>query len=276
MDELGADEASFLLIALVVGLLLAIGYYRRVIRVRSGMATLGIRLGLSLIPPLCLGFLLVILLNWSDATAVRDHPIYILLFMAGGWLWIGAVAAGMPWMGLSVGADAIERGNSAAAIAIGGMLLGVGAVYALSNVGAGPTIWTTLVPALVGSVALGLLYIVAHAIGGGVEAITIDRDRATGIRFAAFLIAAGILLGRAMAGDWHSWDETFRDFLVEGWPAAAIAVIAGIVDRLLRPSPRNPEPSATACGVLPAAAYFVVTILILMAMGPWRVNGGKP
>ena len=84
--------------------------------------------------------------------------------------------------------------------------MGVGIVYAFSNIGMGPTIWTTIFPALAATILLVLMWLLIESIGRGVaEAITIDRDVATAFRLAGAMIGCAIILGRAAAGKWVSW-----------------------------------------------------------------------
>ena len=63
--------------------------------------------------------------------------------------------------------------------------------------------------------------VIAHASG----AVTIDRDTASGIRIAGWAVAAAILLGRSVAGDWTGWDATLGDFLRLRWPAAVLTAV---------------------------------------------------
>jgi uncharacterized membrane protein YjfL (UPF0719 family) len=272
MDDLGGDEQFFLIASAIVGLILFCIYLLAVLRREGPRGTAGVQLGFLLTPVAIFAFLLFVLQTWADAQTVRGNTTYIVLFLAGGLLWFGVAAAILRFLGLSIADDAIERGNRSAAVAIAGALLGSGAVYALSNVGEGPTIWTTMLPALIGTIAWFILFLTVHAIGNAIEAITLDRDVATGIRFAALLICLGVILGRAMAGDFDSWNQTFFDFLFQGWPAVVLAIAGGCIDRRLRPTPNSPHQPVLIFGLFPALGYLIVTAAVLLLLGPWHAN----
>jgi hypothetical protein len=166
--------------------------------------------------------------------------------------------------------DAVERGNTAAVVVACGAVVGITLAYAQSNIGTGPTIWTTLVPAFFATLGLFVTWMIAEVIGGGIaEAVTVDRDVASAVRLAALLAASGAILGRAMAGDWTDWRSTFVDFAAQGWPALVLAAAAGVAHRALRPTPQRPRPPIVPLGVIPAV------IMIVVAAG-WLVYLGKP
>jgi uncharacterized membrane protein YjfL (UPF0719 family) len=214
---------------------------------------------------------LAILQTWADPVYVVGHADYVLLFLAGGATWIFLVTRCLAVVGLSARDDAIERNNPAAVAAVCGAFIGVSLAYAGSNIGNGPTIWTTLVPALAAAASLLALWCVAEVLGPASDAITIDRDLATGIRVAAFAVAAGAVLGRAMAGDWHSWNDTFGGFVLLGWPAVAIALLLAVSNRLLGPTTDRPEPGVITAGVMPAAVLLLATTAYLATLGAPQV-----
>jgi hypothetical protein len=218
---------------------------------------------------LCLAGLGVVLRNWSDPVSVAGHFDYETLFMLGGAVWLFVAACwGFPLLGLSIRHDAIERQNNAATAAACGGMIGVMLAYAQSNIGNGPTIWTTIVPALAATIALFAAWALADFLGGGIsDNVTIDCDPASGIRLAALLMAAGAVLGRAAAGDWTGWPDTFVDFARLGWPAFALAIGAAIIHRVCRPTPRRPRPGVFAFGVVPAAIVLAAACLYLLVLG---------
>jgi hypothetical protein len=139
--------------------------------------------------------------------------------------------------------------------------------YAGCNIGAGPTIWTTLVPAAIATASLLLSWLIYVLASGANEAIAIDRDVASGMRFAALLVALGVIFGRAMAGDFTSWSQTFADFLMFSWPALVLLIVATVTQRFLRPTPQNPRPQWMLAGAIPGMFFLVTAIVYLIVMG---------
>jgi uncharacterized membrane protein YjfL (UPF0719 family) len=267
MFDFSGDEWLFFLAAAIMAVVGAFKWYSAVTRVGALRFPQRQRLVLGAAPAVCLLVLWVVLRNWADPVFVAGHLDYELLFLAGGAAWLGLALKGFPMFGVSPRDDAIERRNPAAAAAVVGGMLGVTLAYAYSNVGNGPTIWTTLVPAVVATVTLLLLWGLLELAGPVGEAVAIDRDVAAGVRLAAFLVAAGAVLGRAMAGDWYTWWGTFESFLDDGWPALGLVALAAAMNRLLRPTPERPAPSVVAAGVIPAAVLLVVAAAHLVYLG---------
>jgi uncharacterized membrane protein YjfL (UPF0719 family) len=177
------------------------------------------------------------------------------------------VAAVSPLLGISVTDDAIERSNPAAACVACGSMLGVMAIYAWSNVGSGPTIATTLLPALACTVTWLLLWFAVELMSRPSEAIAVDRDLPSGIRHAGMLIAMGLILGRAVAGDWTSWHGTFTDMLRLGWPVVFLPIGSAAIHLFLRPSTVRPQPGIAGAGVVPAVLFLVMSVGYVVSLG---------
>jgi hypothetical protein len=108
-----------------------------------------------------------------------------------------------PWLGLCVADDAMERRNRAALIALSSATLAVAMIYAAGNLGEGPSYWNNIFSAGVGTIGFFVVWMIIE-LGGRVSvSIAKERDLASGIRFGGFVIALGVILGRAVAGDWH-------------------------------------------------------------------------
>ena len=125
--------------------------------------------------------------------------------------------------------------RSPAATVWGGMLC-----FAGSNAGEGETIWTTLFPAAVSTALLWVLWVAFASASRVADAVTIDRDTASGLRLAGLLIACGVVLGRAAAGDWHGTEECLKDMVRIGWPAGMLTLAALIAQWRFRPTPAMP------------------------------------
>jgi hypothetical protein len=214
--------------------------------------------------------LLVCALRAYAAKEVRTDYGSIVFLTAVGGAW--SIAAGMlfPWLGLSLRDDAMERRNAAALVALLGALFAVQLTFIGGNIGEGPSYWNNVFCAALGTGGvLGLWFMLE--IGGCISAsIAVDRDVASGVRLCGYLVASGLILGRAVAGDWHSECATLHDFARDGWPAAAVCVLALAMERLLRPTRRRPFPSWPVSGLLPALLYLVIATAWLCHLGPWE------
>jgi len=83
-------------------------------------------------------------------------------------------------------------------------------------------------------------------------------------------LASGLVLARAVAGDWHSVAATIHDFIRDGWPAGILCVIALIIERFARPSRRCPVPPWPINGLLPALVYLAMGAAWLWHLGAWE------
>jgi hypothetical protein len=101
----------------------------------------------------------------------------------------------------------------------------------------------------------------------GVDAVTIDRDPAAGVRVGAFLAACGAVLGRAVAGSWESAVQTIVD-ATEALPAVTILLLVALAaERLARPTPQRPHPPLFLFGIVPALLSFAIAWAACSAMG---------
>jgi hypothetical protein len=118
-----------------------------------------------------------------------------------------------------------------------------------------------------------LLWLGYQLVSGAADAIAIGRDVASGIRFGGMAVATGLILGRAVAGDWESEAGTWRDFVHHGWPALPLVVLAVVVQRRLRPTAERPRPPLRQ-GVVPAFVYLALSGLDLLMLGSWAEGKG--
>jgi uncharacterized membrane protein YjfL (UPF0719 family) len=221
-----------------------------------------------LFPPLAGAVMLWVLLNCS-AHDVRDDAKYIAFYFVMWLAWTGLGNGAWSYLGLSFRDDVLERGNPAAATALGGGLLGVTFIFAGGNIGEGPGWWVVVFSAGLATAALLLLWLIGNHFTRVCEAITIDRDRAAGARTAGFFIAAGLILGRAVAGDWQSAGQTIADFIARGCPVLLFWAVAVTLDRFIQPTPQRPAPNHVLFGVLPGLCYIVAGMVEFILQGPW-------
>ena len=214
---------------------------------------------LYLTPPVAMG-LLYFVLRAASAHDVRDDPTYLAMYLVLGAAWIGLWVRWLALAGISARDDVVERGNMSAATAVSGAILAIMLCYAGGNIGDGPGWWVVVFSASLATVCLFAVWILLELISGVSDVVTIDRDPAAGIRLAAFLVAAGLILGRSVAGDWISAEATVTDFAAMAWPAAALVVVAAIIERWFRPTPDNPRPAVVMYGLVPAALYVAAAV----------------
>ena len=267
------DDEVFLLVVSMLGSLWGIGLWGRFLtsgdpfRPRRHLRAIP-----TLICAVAMGLLFWVLRRWAD-DEVRDHVGYLTLLMGLGFA-LQAIAAFQiaPWFGLMAAEDIGTKGNSAAATAWSGLLLGLTFCFAGANTGEGPSLWNNVFSGALSIGGLFVLWAFIEAIGRTSASITEERDLASGLRLAAFFLAAGVILGRAVAGDWVSEFETVRDFARFGWPAAVLAVLAGISDKTCRPKPQNRFPNWGIYGLLPALFYGGAALVLMALVGGWAAK----
>lgn len=213
--------------------------------------------------------LLFAVLRFLAADDVRNDARYLWFYLMMGATWTGLTARFLGLFGLSYRDDVIERINPAAAHAIGGAVIGITLCFAGGNIGNGPGWWVVVFSALLSTGGLFLVWILLDRAAGVNDTVTIDRDLAAGFRLAGFFIAAGLILGRAVAGDWESAAATVVDFARTGWPVLVLLVLAAGIEQTLRPTPERPVLHPVAQGLAPAAVYLGIAAGALAWVG-WR------
>jgi len=264
-----SGDEGFVLIASAIVSLIAWGrWYWRLGSVHALVAAPGRRSGLLFVPITC-GVVLLVLLKLFSAEDVRNSAPYLLMYTVFGMGWLGATTALLPLSGISPRDDAVERRNPAASVAVQGALLGIMLTFAGGNLGNGPGWWVVLFSSGLATSGLLLLWFALKSLSPLADWITIDRDLASGWRLAGFLVAVGLILGRAAAGDWVSAGATLRDFCASGWFALLLLPLAAVADHLLRPTPEQPRPPAIVSGVLPALIYVSAAAAYVVLQGRW-------
>lgn len=222
---------------------------------------------LGWLTPVAAGLSLLFVLRQWASHDVRDSSTYIFFYMAMGFGWAGLWNWLLPYLGLSFRDDALEYENDAAGMAISGGLLGSTFAFAGANIGDGPGWWVVVFCALLASGTIAVLWMAGNQVSRIHESITVDRDNASGCRAAGFFIAAGLILGRAVAGDWHSAPATLSDFAARGWPVLILWGIAVVFDILFRPTAERPAPNFLMFGAVPAMLLVGIAGLDLRLQG---------
>lgn len=260
MDD---SETTIFIICAIIALILVIGWYYRLLSVPDFISPLNTRMPLVVVPVVC-ALILTFILKTLASSDVRDSLIYIIFYAVIGLTVLFIADLLFPFFGISLRDDVVERRNGAASTALTGALIGVTLCYAGGNIGEGPGWWVVVISAGLALIGLFGVWFILEAVTQITETITIDRDRAAGLRLAGCLVAAGLILGRAVAGDWVSLNATIVDFVRFGWPVLILVVIAVIVELLSRPTVERPVPPIAAFGVVPAAAYIAGAAVVLL------------
>ncbi len=257
---------------LVVCVGLAIGlwivWFRDVLAVARRSAGLRERWLLAVTPFACAALLFWILRRYASFD-VQDSGFYLSFYMAMGAAWVGVWARILQFFGLGARDDVIERGNRAAAPAIAGALLGITLSFAGGNIGDGPGWWVVVFCGVLSTGTLLIAWAFLDRLTHVADAVTIDRDMAAGLRAAGFFVAAGMILGRAVAGDWEGAAPTMLDFVRYGWPVAVLLTAAVLLERRLRPSPESPDQPVLTHGVVPSLVYLSLGAAAVKMAGSW-------
>ncbi len=195
---------------------------------------------------------------------------YFALFFGFGVMWhiLGSRLFG--FLNLLIREDAQFNRNPAAVWAGTGALFGLDMTYIGGNIGAGDDEGTTFVSAGLATGVWFFLWLFFESVSDSSEAVTVERDVASGVRLGGFLAANGLILGRAVAGNWASFPDTLSDLMRDGWPAVVVAAVAAVVETKWRPTLKTPEPEIAERGIIPAFTYLGVAVIWVLWLGWWK------
>jgi uncharacterized membrane protein YjfL (UPF0719 family) len=258
---LGAWEPLAGIASVVVSIRIWVPWYLDIVRVNRTAALSKYRLVLGVTPIVCL-LLLLLCLERFAAKEVRESDFYVLVYMAIGAGSLGISSQIFPFLGVSARDEDLERRNSASAIAVTGALLGASFCFAGGNIGEGPGVEAVAASA---GAAIGVWFFFWYSLevlsGRRLsERITVERDVGSGVRLAGLLVANGLIIGAAAAGDWIP-SRFLHDFALSAWPALVLTVAAITVESVSR------VPSAVWRSALTVSAYVVVAIWWLVHQG---------
>lgn len=249
------DEIVVLLLSLVVAFPIWLGWYVRLRAVSAFVAREERREPLYFTPIAC-AIILFIILRIGASSDVRDSTIYLTFYEVMGAAWVGMSLLLIPLYGLNARDDGLERHNSAAIVAIDGALVGLTLCFAGGNIGEGPGWWVVVFSALLATAGWLLAWSILEVGTKISDTITVDRDPAAGVRLAGFLVATGVIMGRAVAGNWVSVSGTLIDFVHDGAPLLILVLVAFGIERVTHPTIQEPHAPLLAAGWLP----FVVEV----------------
>lgn len=205
-------------------------WYYKIIRLWPQSHNLMGRLLLAALPILSLILQLRTLKSLASYDVV-DSDLYTVFYLLLGFMCLafGSMMTRVR-LDLSWEDDALRLANRAALAAYAGAFMGMTMIYLGANIGDGPGWWSVVFASGLGFAAWLALAGLFNKYAYVSERITVERSISTGIRFGAYLLASGILLGRASSGDWTSWWMTIVEFL-SGWPVLLLTLWALQVER---------------------------------------------
>jgi hypothetical protein len=262
------DEILVLVVSAVIAAVVWFGWLRQIVEVRIQHGG-GSRLVLLISLSAAMMALLAVLRLYASHD-VRNDSFYLAQYLLLGAAWIGVSLRLVKYFDLSVRDDVLERDNSSASVAAGGAILGLTACYAGANIGDGPGWWVVVFCASLSTAAWFLLWFILCRFTGLTESITLDRDAASGVRAAGWSLGCGVVLCRAVAGDWTTATAAVIDFGRFGWPALLLTVAAIVFEPLLRPAPSAPRRSVFFCGLIPAVLLVGAGVVFASVFGPWK------
>jgi hypothetical protein len=257
---LDGDEVLILIVFSIVAFIATLSWYAPIFANRAFGRGYKTRIVLGILPIVCF-IPAAVFIRATAAHEVRESPGLLTLFIGGEIVVLKIITIAARLLGISVRDDAIERRNPAAAIAICGAAVGATLAYCGANVGEGPTIYTTFAPAILAIVAMIAGWLIHQLAARPAEMITVERDAANGIHLAGLLVSFGLILGRAVAGDWKSVEATISDFGRIAWPIIPLVFVASVVQFALRRS---------VC-----RAWFAMSLYVAGAAA-WITTRGRP
>lgn len=218
---------------------------------------------LSLLPLISFVIILFTLRVLASFDVVGD-VIYIMFYIVLGFAWVFIfIDLVFYFFDISWTDDALQNDNKAALFAVAGAFLGIVLIYSGANVGDGPGWWCVIFAGGLGITAWFIVSLIMNKVTQVFERITVNRDLYCGIRFGSYLLASGLILARASAGDWTSFSMTIVEFTV-GWPVLLLTLLAVLVERYyisLEKSQEHVDDNYLRSSVCWGIAYIVIAII---------------
>lgn len=248
-------------------------WYRRLPGIGPVRRDKTVKYVMGLLPLASLCIILYTLRVLASFDVVNDM-LYIIFYVMMGFAW---TFLGMKmifiFFDISWIDDVLNLNNKAALYTVSGAFLGLVLIYSGANIGDGPGWWCVIFAGGLGFITWILLARLINSFAQVFERITVDRDVYCGIRFGAYLLASGIILARASAGDWTSFSSTIIEFLV-GWPVLPLTAIAVVIERYyIHKSKLNESVGNTYLfGSLYWSAVYIALAVVSVMMFPLVEN----
>ena len=271
-------EFFILAICLVISWHLSANWYNRLFSAWGPARSQFVKTVLILLPSLALAAMIYTLVTAASFDVIGSiFYIFFYVAMGGAFIQLGlflmAMAFDLSWID-----DVFNLNNLAALPAFSGGLLGLTAIYCGANIGDGPGWWCVL---FAGGLGLGAWLALGALLARGTdvfERITVERDVPCGIRAGCYLLASGLILGRASAGDWSGFYSPLLEFF-DGWPALILTALALAVERLaatkdfaeIRQRIYRDE-GFPAAALFWGLFYLALALIAIMLLPPLREN----
>jgi len=201
---------------------------------------------------------------------VVDSPLFITFYVVLGFVWLHfSLYCMFRFFDLSWIDDVMIMNNKSALTAIAGGALGSVFIYAGANIGDGPGWWCVIFAGGLGLMTWILLGVGIARTNEMSERITVERDLGCGIRFGSYLLASGIILGRASGGDWTSFYMTVVEFydVYDRWPVLLLAALEAIVENFYsRRNVTRGNKDTVNSSIFWGAVYIIFAVIIVMQL----------
>ncbi|MDR2531150.1 MAG: hypothetical protein LBC65_06385 [Oscillospiraceae bacterium] len=222
--------------------------------------------------PLVAFALIILTLHFFTIVSFENNVQDVFMYIALGFT---AINFGMSVLSstfdLSWLDDALLLDNRAALPAVSGAFMGFTLIYCGANIGKHTDWWQVAMPGVLAFAIFVVLGLIFNQFTLAVERVTVERDSACGVRLGAYLLACGVLLARAAAGDWLKPVATLIGFS-DAWPTVPLTVFAILVEKLhVSRVHRDPErdPSTLRNAAFWSGLYlFIAIAMILYFVGP--------
>jgi hypothetical protein len=217
----------------------------------------------------CIG-MIGVALAWWGAKEVREEGGERFFLTLAGTIYLLICVFLFKWMGIGLREDVVERKNTGALLTLCAATIAVALIYCGGSTGEGLFYMENVFSVGLALVGFFIIWILLE-VGAKISvSIAEERDLASGIRAGGFLLAVGLILARAVAGDWHSASATVHDYIRDGWPAAVVFGVALVAELLMRPNRHLRVPPWPVFGLVPALLYLAIAGGWLRHVGAWE------
>lgn len=198
-------------------------------------------------------------LQTGAASDIVGFYTWMYVFLALSILLMGGL--GFPVLGLFYPADVVERGNLAAGIVMGGFALGTAFAFGGALTGEGPGWWVVVVFFFLAYWELRGSMALVGRLGQLRDDVRLERDVSAAVLLAGVAVSAGLVAGRAAAGDFTGWERDVPDYLRRIAPIVAIPPVAALAGAYSKFNPNKDKIRLATAAVLVVAGllYYFLT-----------------
>jgi len=175
-------------------------------------------------------------LNTMAAHDVVDSYLFITFYLVLGISALAVFQYSIKFvLDISLLDDVIAMRNPAALVVYAFVFPAAALIYSGSNIGDGPGWWCVFIACALGFFSWIIPAQIMSRITHASESITVDRNLPCAVRFGGYLLASGIIVARASAGDWTDFSTTIAEFSA-AWPVLPLLVLAIVVELTMNSS----------------------------------------